>query len=84
MSRSSAVASGLAEAYVIFETLNDRGADLTTADLLKNYLFSQSKDYLRHVEQKWTRVSSALDQPDRPSKVHTVRAFGKIGKGSHT
>jgi Protein of unknown function DUF262 len=30
-----AVASGLPEAYVIFETLNDRGADLTTADLLK-------------------------------------------------
>lgn len=35
-----AVASNLPEAYVIFETLNDRGADLTTADLLKNYLFS--------------------------------------------
>lgn len=33
-----AVASDLPEAYVIFETLNDRGADLTTADLLKNYL----------------------------------------------
>lgn len=36
-----AVASSLPEAYVIFETLNDRGADLTTADLLKNYLFSE-------------------------------------------
>jgi hypothetical protein len=26
------------DAYIIFETLNDRGADLTPADLLKNYL----------------------------------------------
>ena len=41
------MASDLPEAYVIFETLNDRGADLTTADLLKNYLFSQSKQNLR-------------------------------------
>ena len=28
------------EAFTIFETLNDRGLDLTIADLLKNYLFS--------------------------------------------
>ncbi len=27
------------EAFTIFETLNDRGMDLTIADLLKNYLF---------------------------------------------
>lgn len=27
------------EAFTIFETLNDRGVDLTIADLLKNYLF---------------------------------------------
>jgi uncharacterized protein with ParB-like and HNH nuclease domain len=42
-----AVASDLPEAYVIFETLNDRGADLTTADLLKNYLFSQAKAHFQ-------------------------------------
>lgn len=28
------------EAFTIFETLNDRGLDLTISDLLKNYLFS--------------------------------------------
>ncbi|MGW3386112.1 DUF262 domain-containing protein [Streptomyces cinereoruber] len=59
-----AVASGLPEAYVIFETLNDRGADLTTADLLKNYLFSQSKTYLDHVEQQWSKVSAEFDKPE--------------------
>ena len=75
-----AVASGLAEAYVIFETLNDRGADLTTADLLKNYLFSQSKDYLRHVEQKWTRVASAFDKPDDLVKFIRYEYSARSGK----
>ena len=59
-----AVASSISEAYVIFETLNDRGADLTTADLLKNYLFSQAGPYLSGVERAWTVVSSGFDRPD--------------------
>lgn len=59
-----ATASDLPEAYVIFETLNDRGADLTTADLLKNYLFSASRDYFPYVEQKWIEVEGVFDKPD--------------------
>lgn len=59
-----AVASDLPEAYVIFETLNDRGADLTTADLLKNYLFSASKDYFNFVESQWTALESNFEKPD--------------------
>jgi hypothetical protein len=58
-----AIATSLSEAYVIFETLNDRGADLTTADLLKNYLFSQSGGYLAATEQIWTRISGRFDRP---------------------
>lgn len=75
-----AVANGLPEAYVIFETLNDRGADLTTADLLKNYLFSQSSDYLRHVEQKWTKVSSSFDKPDDLVKFIRYEYSARAGK----
>lgn len=59
-----AEASDLPEAYVIFETLNDRGADLTTADLLKNYLFSSSKDYFKFVEGKWLQLEAAFENPD--------------------
>lgn len=59
-----AVASDLPEAYVIFETLNDRGADLTTADLLKNYLFSASKHYFNFVESQWTSLEANFDKPD--------------------
>lgn len=59
-----ATATGLGEAYVIFETLNDRGADLTTADLLKNYLFSQSGSSIEAAENHWTIISSAFEKPD--------------------
>lgn len=59
-----AVARDLPEAYVIFETLNDRGADLTTADLLKNYLFSASKSYFSFVEAHWTLLESRFDRPE--------------------
>ena len=39
------------DAFLIFETLNDRGADLTIADLLKNYLFGQAGDRIDIVQQ---------------------------------
>ncbi|WP_150540975.1 DUF262 domain-containing protein [Clostridium perfringens] len=38
------VVSDYANAYVIFETLNDRGMALTVTDLLKNYLFSKVEE----------------------------------------
>jgi len=59
----TAVASSLSEAYVIFETLNDRGADLTTADLLKNYLFSSAKDNINYVRNLWVEIETQFDRP---------------------
>ncbi|AIY16702.1 DUF262 domain-containing protein [Pimelobacter simplex] len=60
-----AVATDLPEAYVIFETLNDRGADLTTADLLKNYLFSQARGTeFAYVENAWTVLEERLGKPE--------------------
>lgn len=59
-----AEASDLPEAYVIFETLNDRGADLTTADLLKNYLFSSARDYFNYVESRWAQLEAGFDRPE--------------------
>lgn len=54
-----AVASNLPEAYVIFETLNDRGADLTTSDLLKNFLFSESrKSEFSYVQHGWETIEA--------------------------
>lgn len=61
-----AVATNLPEAYVIFETLNDRGADLTTADLLKNYLFSEAKkSEFAYVQHGWNAIETNLgNKPD--------------------
>jgi uncharacterized protein with ParB-like and HNH nuclease domain len=50
-----------ADAFMIFETLNDRGADLTIADLLKNYLFSKAGPRLDEVRDNWVRTLSNLD-----------------------
>lgn len=76
-----AEASDLPEAYVIFETLNDRGADLTTGDLLKNYLFSASGSYFKYVESKWTIMEANFDRPEDLVKFiryHHVSRHGSV------
>lgn len=50
-----------ADAFLIFETLNDRGADLTVADLLKNFLFSKSSSRLDEVRDNWIATLTNLD-----------------------
>jgi hypothetical protein len=56
-----------ADAYVIFETLNDRGADLTTADLLKNLLYGRAGKNLPAVRENWARMLGALDLTAAPA-----------------
>ena len=52
-----------ADAFTIFETLNDRGADLTIADLLKNYLFSQAgAATIASVQLKWQASYAVLNE----------------------
>ena len=58
----SVYAASDADAFVIFETLNDRGADLTIADLLKNYLFSKSDNEINSVQVNWMEANSILDE----------------------
>ncbi|MDN4074923.1 DUF262 domain-containing protein [Fictibacillus terranigra] len=51
------------DAYIIFETLNDRGMDLSTADLLKNHLFSRAyADDLRRIQEDWKNLTTSLNQ----------------------
>lgn len=59
-----AIAADLSEAYVIFETLNDRGADLTTADLLKNFLFSKAGQHIVYMQDAWVALESSFDRSD--------------------
>lgn len=63
------------EAFTIFETLNDRGLDLTIADLLKNYLFSilcqEVPDFeIREIIKKWDNMIELLGKYISPFLKH--------------
>lgn len=49
-----------ANAFTIFETLNDRGLDLAISDLLKNYLFYRAETRLPEVQAAWSAMLGAL------------------------
>jgi hypothetical protein len=49
------------DAYTIFETLNDRGLDLSKSDLLKNHLFRAAGNREKEVEHSWHRMTAALE-----------------------
>jgi len=51
-------------AFVIFETLNDRGLNLSTADLLKNHLFGQSGPRLDEAKLRWNQAMAPFANSD--------------------
>lgn len=48
-------------AYVMFETLNDRGIELSKADLIKNFLLSKSKTRVKEVLNRWVSMQGSLE-----------------------
>ena len=56
-------------AYTVFETLNARGLELTTADLLKNYLFSKVRvpSDLDALQRRWHALIATVT-PERFSE----------------
>jgi uncharacterized protein with ParB-like and HNH nuclease domain len=59
------------DAYSIFETVNARGADLTAADLLKNYLFSKlpttgGEDTAKDI---WSNIENNVESAKGPLNV---------------
>ncbi len=50
-----------ADAFLIFETLNARGRELTVSDLLKNYLFGVSGRSLPQMQSHWDAALQALE-----------------------
>jgi hypothetical protein len=56
-------------AYTVFETLNARGVELTTTDLLKNYLFSlvaKGGGEIRVVKEQWKKITEIIGMKDFP------------------
>ena len=53
------------DAYSIFETVNARGADLTAADLLKNYLFSKihnKEEGIDSAKDAWLNIEDNVEE----------------------
>jgi uncharacterized protein with ParB-like and HNH nuclease domain len=55
-------------AYTVFETLNARGIELSSTDLLKNYLFSLFKgpDDLQEAQRQWRRIINTVQMEKFP------------------
>jgi uncharacterized protein with ParB-like and HNH nuclease domain len=55
-------------AYTVFETLNARGIELSSTDLLKNYLFSQFEgpDDLQEAQRQWRRIVNTVQMEKFP------------------
>jgi hypothetical protein len=78
-------------AYTVFETLNARGLELTTTDLLKNYLCSRIRtdSDLTAVQRRWQRLVATIRHEMVPEflryhyltldrKVRSARLFKRI------
>jgi hypothetical protein len=69
-------------AFTIFETLNDRGLDLSPLDLVKNYLFSKvdSAVRMRDLEARWTQMMATLAnvKPDKFLVAFWTSRHGRI------
>jgi hypothetical protein len=48
-------------AFVMFETLNDRGLKTSQFDLLKNYLFKEAADRISEAQTRWAGMTSVLE-----------------------
>jgi uncharacterized protein with ParB-like and HNH nuclease domain len=44
------------DAFITFETLNDRGLDLAISDLVKNFLFSKASGNIDKFKKFWTEI----------------------------
>ena len=73
------------DAYSIFETVNARGADLTAADLLKNYLFSKlpkTDDGIDTAKDIWSTIEDNVESSKGPLNVSKFIRYFWLSKYS--
>jgi hypothetical protein len=58
-------------AFVIFETLNDRGVNLNAADLLRNHLLGTAGPRIAEVKQRWTRAVAMVSAEGASEQIET-------------
>ena len=66
-----------ADAYTIFETMNDRGLSLTPTDMLKGYLLAHIEDSARRNEASivWRKHISELQQLGREEDADAIKSW---------
>jgi uncharacterized protein with ParB-like and HNH nuclease domain len=73
------------DAYSIFETVNARGADLTAADLLKNYLFGKlpkKVDGIDSAKDIWLAIENNIENAKGPLNVSKFIRYFWLSKYS--
>lgn len=68
-------------AYTVFETLNARGVELSSSDLLKNYLFSLliSQTDQEIIQRQWDRICFNVKSEDLPDFLrYYINSTGKF------
>ncbi|TDP99354.1 MULTISPECIES: DUF262 domain-containing protein [unclassified Leifsonia] len=71
-----------ASAYRVFEVINTRGRELTTADLLKSYVLSQTSADRREARyQQWQRIAETFSAEASSSFVQFIRHAVTIVRG---
>lgn len=58
-----------ANAYKMFETLNDRGLRTSQADLIKNFLFSRAGKRINEVQSRWSYMRGALESASEDADI---------------
>jgi len=66
-----------ADAYAIFETMNDRGLSLTPTDMLKGYLLAniESEDRRNEASKVWRARVSALQRLGKEEDADAIKAW---------
>ena len=70
-------ASSDSDAYTIFETMNDRGLSLTSAEMLKGYLLSKITDPERRnkASDVWRELISGLQEIGKDEDADAIKAW---------
>jgi hypothetical protein len=70
------------EAFRVFEVINTRGLELTSADLLKNFILSHSKENDRGgIYNRWTKVARDIDSVSSSLLVPYIRSILTLHAG---
>ena len=65
-----------ANAFTIFETLNDRGIALSQSDLIKNHLFNKAQDRIKEAQSNWSEMSGAIEAAqDEEEIINFIRYY---------